>query len=60
MGLSLRDAILIANSTPEEDTIELDATYELTIEGDDSEAVNDPNEVGDLDFLKGIAFKSLS
>lgn len=49
-GLSLRDAILITNSTPEEDTIRLEsATYELTIEGDDSEAVNDPNEVGDLD-----------
>ena len=34
-GLSLRDAVMIANSTPEDEIIELasDAVYELIIEG---------------------------
>ncbi|MEO1131390.1 MAG: right-handed parallel beta-helix repeat-containing protein [Cyanobacteria bacterium J06639_1] len=53
-GLSLRDAVLIANSTPEHEIIELESgqTYELSIEGEDPGGFfddRDPAFLGDLD-----------
>ena len=54
-GLSLRDAVLIANSTPEDEIIELesDAVYELTIAGEDPEDLFEEPDgalLGDLDI----------
>ena len=54
-GLSLRDAVLIANSTPEDEIIELESgqTYQLTIEGVDPESIfvdEDSATQGDLDI----------
>ncbi|NEQ37992.1 MAG: DUF4347 domain-containing protein [Okeania sp. SIO3I5] len=48
---SLREAIIEANSTPENDTIQLTAgaTYDLTISGSDEDAA----ATGDLDILAG-------
>ncbi|NET45751.1 DUF4347 domain-containing protein [Okeania sp. SIO2B3] len=48
---SLREAIIEANSTPEDDTIQLTAgaTYNLTISGSDEDAA----ATGDLDILAG-------
>lgn len=53
-GLSLRDAVLIANSTPEHEIIELESgkTYELAIEGKDPDDFFDGRDfaiLGDLD-----------
>lgn len=52
-GLSLRDAVLIANSTPGDDIIELESgqTYELTIAGSDPSFLRDedPAALGDLE-----------
>ncbi|NES67699.1 MAG: DUF4347 domain-containing protein, partial [Okeania sp. SIO2D1] len=48
---SLREAIIEANSTPEDDTIQLTAgaTYNLTISGSDEDA----SATGDLDIVAG-------
>ena len=48
---SLREAIIEANSTPEDDTIQLTAgeTYELTISGSEEDAA----ATGDLDIVAG-------
>ncbi|NET45748.1 DUF4347 domain-containing protein [Okeania sp. SIO2B3] len=48
---SLREAIIEANSTPEDDTIQLTAgaTYDLTIAGSDEDA----GATGDLDIVAG-------
>ncbi|NEN89403.1 MAG: DUF4347 domain-containing protein [Okeania sp. SIO3H1] len=48
---SLREAIIEANSTPEDDTIQLTAgaTYDLTISGSDEDA----SATGDLDIVAG-------
>ena len=48
--LSLRDAVMIANSTPENEIIELasNAVYELEIAGNDSDSRT--TAVGDLDI----------
>lgn len=53
-GLSLRDAVLMANSTPEDEIIELESgrTYSLSIEGKDPGGIfdeRDPSLLGDLD-----------
>ncbi|NEO55449.1 MAG: DUF4347 domain-containing protein [Okeania sp. SIO3B5] len=49
--ISLREAIIEANSTPEDDTIQLTAgaTYNLTISGSDEDAA----ATGDLDIVAG-------
>jgi hypothetical protein len=54
-GLSLRDAVLIANSTPEAEIIELESaqTYTLSIAGTDPAPFFDdtnPTTIGDLDL----------
>ena len=51
-GLSLRDAVIIANSNREDDIIELEAglTYELDIEGEEDGVDSEADTVGDLDI----------
>ena len=52
-GLSLRDAVIIANSTPEDEIIELEAgTYELTIEGEEAFDDAEATATGDLDIAR--------
>ena len=53
-GLSLRDAVIIANRTPGDEIIELEAgTYELTIEGEESFDEAEATATGDLDIARG-------
>ena len=55
-GLSLRDAVIIANSNRKDDIIELEAglTYELSIEGEEGAVDSESDTVGDLDIADPV------
>ena len=55
-GLSLRDAVIIANSNRGDDIIELEAglTYELSIEGEEGAVDSESDTVGDLDIADPV------
>ncbi|MCC0178426.1 hypothetical protein I4641_15725 [Waterburya agarophytonicola K14] len=55
-GLSLRDAVIIANSTSGDEIIELEGgtVYQLTIEGEEGASGNEAASVGDLDVIDNI------